>query len=170
MRQKSQLRFKDNREQGPDLRQRCGDAADAERQQQRRGGSEASQRLPRTGLEVAAYVKQTVQDSEAHVKAVCQYEAHGTGPPRQHVGQEQEGHGQSQHHQIIPKKIEQVWTSLGANRMCLTLTWTSVFLLVYLVLAHSSKYKALCYTVDGEQEDVAAVASQQTRAFHKYST
>lgn len=49
--------------------------------------------------------------------------------------------------------------------MCVTLSCMSALLLVNLFLAHSSKYKTLCYAVDGEQEDVATVASQQTGSF-----
>lgn len=98
MKQSSQLMLENNTEQRLYLRQSCDHGTDGERQHQQRGGLEASQRFPWTGLEVAVYVKKTVQDSETHVQAVCQYEAHGTGPPCQHVGQEEEGHGQSQHH------------------------------------------------------------------------
>lgn len=54
-------------------------------------------------MEVLVYVKHAVQDAEAHVKAVCQYKANSTSPPCQQVGQEQERHGQSQHHKVIPE-------------------------------------------------------------------
>ena len=43
----------------------------------------------------------------------------------------------------------------------------STILLVNLFLAHSSKYKALCYTIYSKQEDIAAVTSQQTGPFNE---
>lgn len=38
----------------------------------------------------------------------------------------------------------------------------SAFSLVNLFLAHDSKNKTLCYTIHSKQEDIAAVALQQT--------
>lgn len=90
------------------LRQCCDNGTDSQSQQEERGGQQAPQRFPLTGQEVAVNVKNTVQDAEAHVKAVCQYEAHTASPPCQHVGQEQERQGESQHHQVIPEDKTQI--------------------------------------------------------------
>lgn len=43
----------------------------------------------------------------------------------------------------------------------------STFLLVNLLLAHGSKHKTLRYTIHSEQENIAAVASQQIWPFNK---
>lgn len=43
-----------------------------------------------------------------------------------------------------------------------------LFLLVNFLLAHGGKYKTLCDTINGEQENIAAVASQQSGPFEKH--
>lgn len=116
------------------------------------------------------YVKQAVQDAESHVEAVGQDEAHSTSPPCQHVGQEQERQGQSQHHKVIPEDKTQAKLNESDTRFIIS-SWKSVFisvLLVDLLLAHGSKYKTLGDTVYGEKENVAAVASQQSGPLTKH--
>lgn len=116
-----------------------------------------------------AYVKQAVYDAESHVEAVGQDEAHSTSPPCQHVGQEQERQGQSQHHKVIPEDETQAKLH-ESDRWFIISSRKSVFissLLVHLFLAHGSKYKTLGDTVYGEEENIAAVASQQSGPLKK---
>lgn len=86
-----------------DLGQSSDDCTEAECQQQEGRGQQPPQGPPLTGDKVSLNVKKAVRDAEAHVEAVGQYEADTSGPPRQHVGQEQERHRQAQHHQVIPE-------------------------------------------------------------------
>lgn len=145
----------------PYLRNSCDDRADKESQQQEGGGQQAPQRFPWTVPEIVVYVEQAVEDAEAHVQTVCQNEAHTSSPPGEDVGQEEEGHGKSQHHQVVPEetKKQKVLNDEGEQSQCLCVFLT--FLLVDLFLAHGSKYKTLRHTVDSHEEDVAAVAAQQ---------
>jgi len=84
------------------LRQSGDHGAQAQRQQQGRGGQQAPQRVPGAGAEVAADVEQAVQDAEAHVQTVGHDEARCSGPPGQQVGEQQEGRGERQHHHVVP--------------------------------------------------------------------